>query len=90
MNERKFQIEYNESKKIERKEFKDKKTGGKKFKQVPVKDPKCWQIVTTIGDTPFRPGTWLTENQLKILRRSKNTIVHVGLPDQFRLINSRY
>ena len=88
MKERKFEIEYNEDQKTTRKEMKDKKSGRTLMKKVEVKNPKCWQIVTTTGDTPLRPGMWLDERQLDILRRGKNTIVHVGLPGQFR-VNSR-
>ena len=88
MTDRIFEIEYNEDKKITHKEIKNKKTGRKEFKKVSVNDPKCWMIVTTTGDTPLRPGMWLTERQLGILRQAKQTTVRVGLPGQFR-VNSR-
>tara|TARA_B100001094_G_scaffold333199_1_gene409417 strand:- start:249 stop:521 length:273 start_codon:yes stop_codon:yes gene_type:complete len=90
MTERTFEIEYNEDQKTTRKEIKDKKSGRKQLKQVPVKDPKCWMIVTTTGDTPLRPGMWLSERQLGVLRRGKNTVVRVGLPGQFRVNHRGY
>tara|TARA_R100001163_G_scaffold30918_1_gene24266 strand:+ start:1306 stop:1578 length:273 start_codon:yes stop_codon:yes gene_type:complete len=84
MTDRIFEIEYNEDQKTTRKEYKDKKTGRRQMKTVQVKNPKCWQIVTTTGDTPLRPGMWLDERQLGVLRRGKKSIVRVGLPGQFR------
>ena len=88
MTDRIFEIEYNAEQKTTRKEYKDKKSGRTLMKKVEVKNPKCWMIVTTTGDTPLRPGTWLDESQLNVLRRGKRTIVRVGLPGQFR-VNSR-
>ena len=88
MIQRSFEIEYNEDRKTERKVVKNKKTGQKESKTVQLKEPKCWQIVTTTGDTSYCPGTWLNESQLKVLSRGKNTLVHVGLPGQYR-VNSR-
>tara|TARA_R110000851_G_scaffold1804_3_gene7045 strand:+ start:2416 stop:2766 length:351 start_codon:yes stop_codon:yes gene_type:complete len=89
MNQKTFEIEYNEAKKTERKVVKNKKTGQKESKTVQLKEPKCWQIVTTTGDTSYCPGTWLNESQMKMLSRGKNTLVHVGLPGQYRVNNSR-
>ena len=87
---RTFEIEYNDDKKTERKVVKNKKTGQKEHKTFQLKDPKCWMIVTTTGDTPLRPGMWLDEKQLHILRRGKNTLVHVGLPGQYRVNHRGY
>ena len=90
MTDRIFEIEYHEEKKTERKVVKNRKTGRSEHKTISVKNPKCWQIVTTTGDTPLRPGMWLEERQLEILRRGKKSVVRVGLPGQFRVTNSRY
>tara|TARA_E500000305_G_scaffold83879_1_gene69675 strand:+ start:169 stop:513 length:345 start_codon:yes stop_codon:yes gene_type:complete len=90
MTGRTFEIEYNEDMKTERKVVKNKKTGQKEHKTIQLKDPKCWQIVTTTGDTSYCPGTWLNESQLKMLRRGKNTLVHVGLPGQYRVNHRGY
>ena len=90
MTGRTFEIEYNEDMKTERKVVKNKKTGQKEHKTIQLKDPKCWQIVTTTGDTSYCPGTWLNESQLKMLRRGKNTLVRVVLPGQYRVNHRGY
>ncbi len=90
MTHRTFEIEYNEDMRTERKVVKNKKTGKKEHKTIRLKDPKCWQIVTTTGDTTLNPGTWLNESQMKMLRRGRNTIVRVGLPGQYRVNHRGY
>ena len=90
MIQRTFEIEYNEDRKTERKVVKNKKTGQKEHKTIQLKDPKCWQIVTTTGDTPLCPGTWLNESQMKVIRQGKNTLVRVGLPGQYRVNHRGY
>ena len=82
------QIEYNEDQKTTRKEVKNKKTGRKSLKQVPVKDPKCWLIITSKNSRVWMPGQWLTKSQVDAIIASKHTDVEIGLPGQFR-VNSR-
>tara|TARA_Y100001963_G_C6615872_1_gene369266 strand:- start:418 stop:690 length:273 start_codon:yes stop_codon:yes gene_type:complete len=88
MKQAKVQIEYDEDQKQTRKRVKNKKTGREEMKQVTVKDPKCWRIVTSRNHKIWMPGMWLTKRQLDLIISSKHVDVEIGLPGQFR-VNSR-
>lgn len=88
MKQATVQIEYDADQKTTRKEVKNKKSGRKEYKQVPVKDPKCWRVITSKNSRVWMPGEQLTRRQLDLLISSKHTDVEIGLPGQFR-VNSR-
>ena len=66
--------------------------GGTKIerKTVPVKDPKCWEIITIENSTLYMPGQRLTKKQVEALCRGDSYEVEIGQNGQFRVTNSRY
>ena len=88
MKQATVQLEYNEDQKTTRKEVKNKRTGRKEYKQVPVKDPKCWRVITSKNSRVWFPGQMLTKSQVDSIIASRHTDVEIGLPGQFRM-NSR-
>jgi len=66
--------------------------GGTKIerKTVPVKDPKCWEVITVENTAKLTPGQRLTEKQLNVFMNLSAYNITVGMPGQFRKTNSRY
>ena len=88
MKQATVQIEYDADQKTTRKEVKNKRTGRKEYKQVPVQDPKCWRVITSKNSRVWMPGQMLTKSQVDTMIASKHTDVEIGLPGQYR-VNSR-
>ena len=59
-------------------------------KTVPVKDPKCWEVITVENTAKLTPGQRLTEKQLDAFMKLSAYNITVGMPGQFRKTNSRY
>ena len=58
---------------------------------VPVKDPKCWEVITVENTVEFTPGHRLNKKQMESICRSVKYDVEVGMPGQFRKVsNNRY
>ena len=66
--------------------------GGTKIerKTVPVKDPKCWEVITVENTAKLTPGQRLNEKQLDSFMKLSSYNITVGMPGQFRKTNSRY
>ena len=66
--------------------------GGTKIerKTVPVKDPKCWEVITVENTAKLTPGQRLNEKQLDSFMKMSSYNITVGMPGQFRVTNSRY
>ena len=66
--------------------------GGTKIerKTVPVKDPKCWEVITIENSTLYMPGQRLTKKQVEALCRTDSYKVEIGQPGQFKTNHSRY
>ena len=91
----KVKIEYDGSRNKKRVEKKVKAKGSRKgymveAQMVPVKDPRCWEIVTIENSTLYMPGQRLTKKQVEALCRSDSYEVEIGQHGQFRVTNSRY
>ena len=59
-------------------------------KTVPVKDPKCWEVITVENTAKLTPGQRLNEKQLDSFMKMSSYNITVGMPGQFRVTNSRY
>ena len=81
-NERTITLEYNEEWKTERKRVKDKKSGRDTMKDIPVKDPKCWMVITAENTMFVHPGERLSVGKVKGLMR--NHTVKIGMVGQYR------
>ena len=90
----KVKIEYDGSRNKKRVEKKVKAKGSRKgymveAQMVPVKDPRCWEIVTIENSTLYMPGQRLTKKQVEALCRGDRYEVEIGQNGQFRN-GSRY
>ena len=93
MNKPTIQIEYDDSMKKKSVPKKVKRPGGGHFRDhvmVPVKDPRCWEVITIEDTTTWYPGQRLTMKQVQTLCSGAAYNVVIGLPGQFRVTNSRY
>ena len=91
----KVKIEYDGSRNKKRVEKKVKAKGSRKgymveAQMVPVKDPKCWEVITVENCMTFSPGYKLNKKQVEALCKDSKYDVQIGLPGQFRVTNSRY
>ena len=87
-----IKIEFNSSMMTKRVETKSGtgSTRTRTMTKVDVKDPKCWEVITVENSILYMPGQRLTKKQVESLCRGNKYEVEIGLPDQFRLTNSRY
>jgi len=86
-------IEYDECMRKKQVQKKVKRPGGRYVldrEMVPVKDPKCWEVITVENTVKLTPGQRLTEKQMKAFMKLSAYNITVGLPGQFRVSNSRY
>ena len=91
----KVKIEYDGSRNKKRVEKKVKAKGSRKgymveAQMVPVKDPRCWEVITIENSTLYMPGQRLTKKQVDALCRDHSYEVEIGQHGQFRVTNSRY
>ena len=91
----KVKIEYDGSRTKKRVEKKVKAKGSRRgyvteAQMVPVKDPKCWEVITIENSTTWTPGQRLTKKQVDALCRGDSYEVEIGQHGQFRVTNSRY
>ncbi len=91
----KVKIEYDGSRSKKRVVKKVKAKGSRRgfieeAQMVPVKDPRCWEIVTIENSTLYMPGQRLTKKQVEALCRGDSYEVEIGQCGQFRVTNSRY
>ena len=90
MTDRLIQIEYDGSRSEKATTKKVKRPGGRTINDrvmVPVKDPKCWEVITIEDSILYMPGQRLTRKQVDALVRSSYKVV-IGQVGQFRT-NSR-
>ena len=92
MNKVKIEYDGSHSKKSVKKQV--KRPGGRTITDrvmVPVKDPKCWEVITVENTVEYTPGHRLNKKQMESICRSANYDVEVGMPGQFRKAStSRY
>lgn len=89
----KIQIEYDASMKQKQVTNKVKRPGGRTITErqmVPVKDPKCWEIITIENSILYSPGQRLTKKQVESLCRSARYEVVIGGTGQYTAHRSRY
>ena len=91
----KVKIEYDGSRNKKRVEKKVKAKGSRKgymveAQMVPVKDPRCWEVITIENSTLYMPGQRLTKKQVDALCRGDSYEVEIGQPGQFKTNHSRY
>ena len=89
----KVKIEYDGSYTQKSVRKKVKRPGGRTIidrVMVPVKDPKCWEVITIENSTTWTPGQRLTKKQVEFLCNSTIYEVEIGQSGQFRVTNSRY
>ena len=90
----KVKIEYDGSRNKKRVEKKVKAKGSRKgymveAQMVPVKDPRCWEVITIENSILYMPGQRLTRKQVEALCRGDRYEVEIGQNGQFRN-GSRY
>ena len=86
-------IEYDECCRKKAVKQKVKRPGGRYVMDrvmVPVKDPKCWEVITVENTAKLTPGQRLNEKQLNAYMKLATYNITVGLPGQFRVSGSRY
>ena len=91
MNKVKIEYDGSHSKKSVKKKV--KRPGGRTIidrVMVPVKDPKCWEVITVENTAKLTPGQRLNEKQLDSFMKMSSYNITVGMPGQFRVTNSRY
>ncbi len=91
----KIQIEYDGSMKQKQVTKKVKAKGSTKGymterQMVPVKDPKCWEVITIENSILYSPGQRLTKKQVEQLCRSTRFEVVIGTTGQYTPNRSRY
>ena len=89
----KVKIEFDGSRKHKFVEQKVKRPGGRTMTdrvKVPVKDPRCWEVITIENSILYSPGQRLTKKQVESLCRGTLYEVEIGQSGQFRVTNSRY
>ena len=89
----KIKLEYDGSRTQKAVKKKVKRPGGRTIVDrvmVPVKDPRCWEVVTIENSTLYMPGQRLTKKQVEALCRADSYEVEIGQSGQFRVTNSRY
>ena len=88
----KVKIEFDGSK-MKKRVDKTKKHGARttrSVEMVPVKDPKCWEIITIENSLLYSPGQRLTKKQVESLCRSAKYEVEIGGTGQYTAHKSRY
>ncbi len=91
MNKVKIEYDGSHSKKSVKKQV--KRPGGRTIidrVMVPVKDPKCWEVITIENSITWMPGQRLTRKQVEFLCRSTMYEVEIGQSGQFKTNHSRY
>lgn len=91
MNKVKIEYDGSHSKKSVKKQV--KRPGGRTITDrvmVPVKDPKCWEIITIENSVLYSPGQRLTKKQVESLCHSARFEVVIGGTGQFTPQRSRY
>ncbi len=91
----KIKIEYDGSRTKKRVEKKVKAKGSRRgymteAQMVPVKDPKCWTVITIENSILYMPGQHLTKKQVESLCRNTRYDVEIGQDGQFKTNHSRY
>ena len=89
----KIQIEYDASMKQKSVKKKVKRPGGRTIidrVMVPVKDPKCWEVITIENSILYSPGQRLTKKQVESLCHSARFEVEIGGTGQYTPQRSRY
>ena len=91
----KIQIEYDGSMKQKQVTKKVKAKGSTKGymterQMVPVKDPKCWEVITIENSILYSPGQRLTKKQVEQLCRSTRFEIVIGATGQYTPNRSRY
>jgi len=91
----KVKIEYDGSRSKKRVVKKVKAKGSRRgfieeAQMVPVKDPRCWEIITIENSTLYMPGQRLTKKQVEALCRGDRYEVEIGQSGQFKTNHSRY
>lgn len=87
---KKIELEYDVSCTTEQKRV--PVTGKKRwtYKNVPVNNPKAWEVITVENSSSYMPGQHLNKKQVQTLCRGAGFDVVIGQPGQFRVTNSRY
>ena len=91
MNKVKIEYDGSHSKKSVKKKV--KRPGGRTIVDrvmVPVKDPKCWEVITIENSVLYMPGQRLTRKQVEALCRGDRYEVEIGQNGQFKTNHSRY
>jgi len=89
----KVKIEYDGSHTQKPVKKKVKRPGGRTIVDrvmVPVKDPKCWEVITIENSTLYMPGQRLNRKQVEALCRGDRYEVEIGQNGQFKTNHSRY
>ena len=91
----KIKLEYDGSRTKKRVVKKVKAKGSRRgfieeAQMVPVKDPRCWEVITIENSTLYMPGQRLTKKQVEALCRGDRYEVEIGQPGQFKTHHSRY
>ena len=89
----KVKIEYDASMKQKSVKKKVKRPGGRTIidrVMVPVKDPRCWEVITIENSILYSPGQRLTKKQVEQLCRSTRFEVEIGGTGQYTPHRSRY
>ena len=91
----KIKLEYDGSRTKKRVVKKVKAKGSRRgfieeAQMVPVKDPRCWEVVTIQDSLLYMPGQRLTKKQVDAICRGGNFEVEIGRPGQFTNNTSRY
>ena len=66
------------------------KKGRYQRKNIPINDPKAWEVITVENSSTYAPGQRLRQKQVQTLCRGAGFDVIIGQPGQFRVFNSRY
>ena len=89
---KKITLEFDESFLSLQKKVRNKKAGGRaySYKNVPVNNPKAWEVIMVENSSTYSPGQRLSKQQVQTLCRGRGYDVAIGQPGQFRKTNSRY
>tara|TARA_R110000824_G_scaffold269405_2_gene457951 strand:+ start:1401 stop:1670 length:270 start_codon:yes stop_codon:yes gene_type:complete len=88
---KKITLEFDNSCTIEEKRVPVKgKKGMYQRKNVPLNNPKAWEVITVENSSTYMPGQRLNKKQVQSLCRGAGFDVVIGQSGQFRQYNSRY
>ena len=90
---KKITLEYDISCTMEQKRVPMKgkgKKGMSTYKNIPINNPKAWEVITVENSSNYSPGQRLNKKQVQMLCKGEGFDVVIGQPGQFRQHNSRY